>query len=68
VTARREGPQVAARPAAEIEDGERRLALDRCQQRLDVLADVVLTRARPEVLGAPFVVGQGAEADQFELA
>ena len=35
------------RPAAEIEDRERRVALDGSQQRFDVLADVVIARASP---------------------
>src|ERR1043166_2794364 len=52
--------QIAARPAAEIEDRERRLSLDVLQQRGDVLADVVIARALPEVLRAFAVVPQSA--------
>ena len=37
--------QVAPGPAAKIENRERRLAFDVLQQRLDVLADVVIARA-----------------------
>ena len=52
--------EVAPRPAAEIENRERRLALDVLQQRLDVLAHVVIARAGPEIVGALVVVLQRA--------
>ena len=39
--------EVASRPAAKIEDRERRVTLDGSQQA-DVLADVVIARAFPE--------------------
>ena len=63
-----EGLQVAPRPAAEVEDGERRRALQVAQQRRDVLADVVVARARPERLGALVVVGEGGGGDARQLA
>jgi hypothetical protein len=47
--------EVASGPAAEIEYRERRVTLDGLQQRLDVLADVMITRAF-QYLGAPVVV------------
>ena len=56
--------EVAPRPAAEIEDRERRLALDESQQRRDVLADVVIARASPELLGMLLVVIQRAVGDR----
>src|SRR5690606_13257852 len=50
--------QVAPRPAAEVEDGEGRLALEVAQQLGDVLADVVVARALPEGVGTLLVVGE----------
>src|ERR1700722_3688295 len=50
--------EIAPGPAAEIEDRERRGARDVLQQRRDVLADVVIARTTPEVLGALVVVRQ----------
>ena len=48
--------EVAPWPAAEIEYGERRFTLDVLQQRRDVLADVVIARACPEIFGTLVVV------------
>jgi hypothetical protein len=59
--------EVASRPAAEIEDRERWVALDGSQQRFDVLADVVIARAFPEVLGMPVVVFQREAGDFFQV-
>jgi hypothetical protein len=59
--------EVASRPAAEIEDRERRVALDRSQQRFDVLPDVVIARALPELLGTPVVVLQREVRDFFQV-
>ena len=42
--------QVAPRPAAEVEDRKGRRAVDVPQQRLDVVADVVVARAFAERL------------------
>ena len=56
--------EVAPRPAAEVEDRERRLALNESQQRRDVLADVVIARAAPELLGMPVVMSQRAVGDR----
>ena len=48
--------QVAAGPAAQVENRERRLALDASQQGVDILADVVIARAFPERVGAFLIV------------
>lgn len=70
---RGEGLQIPPRPAAEVEDGERRRALDVAQQRSDVLADVVVLGAGTEVLGAALVVlercgGNPGELGRFDPA
>src|SRR5688572_30833723 len=62
-----ERPEVASRPAAKIEDRERRVTLDGSQQRFDVLADVVIARAFPEILGTPVVVFQREVGDFFQV-
>jgi hypothetical protein len=54
-----EGAQIAAGAAAEIQQGEGRLAVDVPQQGGDVLADVVVAGAFAEGLGAVLVVLQG---------
>src|SRR6185436_14058933 len=59
--------EVSSRPAAEIEDRERRVALDGSQQRFDVLADVVVARAIPEFLGMPVVVLQRDGGNFFQV-
>jgi hypothetical protein len=50
--------EIPARPAAEVQDRERRLALEVAQKFLEVLADVVLLRPAPEILRALVVVLQ----------
>jgi hypothetical protein len=67
VAERGERLEVASRPAAEIEDRERRVALDGSQQRFDVLADVVIARAFPEILGVPVVVFQREAGDLLQV-
>jgi hypothetical protein len=67
VTERGERLEVASRPAAEIEDRERRVGLDGSQQRFDVLADVVIARAFAETLGMPVVVFQREAGDFFQV-
>jgi hypothetical protein len=62
-----EGLQIASRPAAEVQNRERRLAFDGRQQRRDVLADVVAARAFPKVVGALVVVFQRARCDRGEV-
>src|SRR6266540_1783026 len=59
--------QVPPGPAAQVENRERRLALDIPQQRRDILADVVIARALPEILGAAVVVIQRAGGDVFQI-
>jgi non-ribosomal peptide synthetase component F len=54
--------QVPPRPAAEVEQRERRLARDVPQQRLAVLAHVVIARAVPEGLRVAVVMAEGAAA------
>ena len=68
VAERGEGLEVAPRPATEVEDRERRLALDVAQQRGDVLADIVVLGAEAEILGALVVMRQRAAGDLFQLA
>jgi hypothetical protein len=52
----REGLEVAARPAAEIEDAQRRPGLDVLEEGGDVLGDVVVARASPEIVGVLVVM------------
>src|SRR5258708_6455875 len=59
-----QGSEVAAGSAAEVENRERRLALDGSQQGLDVLADVVIARAFPERVGAFVIVVEGTGDDR----
>ena len=47
--------KIASRAAAKIEYGERPFTLDVLQDRCDVLADVVVASAFPEILGMPVV-------------
>jgi hypothetical protein len=62
MAARRQGLEVAAGPAAEVEQREGRRPLDVLQQRRDVLAHVMVARALPELLGPPVVIFQRAGA------
>src|SRR5260370_33769087 len=48
--------EVAARPTTKIQYRERRFTLDGSQERLDVLTDVMIARAFPELLGIPVVI------------
>src|SRR5207248_11749283 len=59
--------QVSARAAAEVEHGERRLALDCIEKRSDILADVVVAGAGPERIGALVVIVQSSRADRTKL-
>ena len=59
--------QVPPRPAAEVEDGERRRALDVAQQRGDVLADVVVLRPGAELRRPLLVVPERPGGDPGEL-
>src|SRR5579862_7373447 len=63
VAERRESPEVAAGAAAEIENGKGRHALDGLQQRVYVLAHVVVARAAPEFFRALVVMRQRETAD-----
>src|SRR3954467_2174545 len=67
VAERRQRLEIASRPAAEIQDRERRFTLDRPQQRFDVLADVVIARAFAEILGMPVVMLQRDGGDFFQV-
>ena len=58
-----ECPEVATWPAAKIYYGEGRWAFDALQQRSDVLLDVVIARARPEIFGTLVVMIQRDVAD-----
>src|SRR5271169_3830588 len=59
--------EVAPRPAAKVEYCKRRFALDVLQQRLDVLANVVIARAFPELFGTQVVMLQREEGDFFQI-
>src|ERR1700720_171907 len=59
--------EVASWSAAKIEDRERRLALDMPQQRVNVLADVVIARAFPEFFGTLIVVLQREAGGFFQV-
>ena len=60
-------PEIAARPAAKVEDRQGRLPLDVLQQRRNVLADVVPVRAVPETLGLFVIVLQRPAGDVLQL-
>jgi hypothetical protein len=59
--------EVAPGPAAKVEYCKRRFALDALQQRFNVLADVVITRAFPELFGTHIVMLQREEGDFFQI-
>jgi hypothetical protein len=59
--------EVASGPAAEIEYHEGRFALNESQQRRDILADVMIARPFPKLLGTPVVVFQREVGDFFEV-
>jgi hypothetical protein len=60
--------EVAPRPAAKVEYCKRRLALDVLQQRFNVLADVVIARAFPELFGTLIVMLQRTLGDGLPAA
>jgi len=62
-----EGLEIAPRPAAEIEDRERRRALEVPQQLGDVLADVVVAGSAPELVRALVVVLERGARDVRQL-
>ena len=62
-----ERPEIAPGTAAEIEDGERRFSGNVPQQRVDVLADVVVARAVPIRFGALVVVTERQGGDLVEI-
>jgi hypothetical protein len=55
--------KVASRASAKIEYSERPFTLDVLQDRCDVLADVVVASAFPEILGMPVIEIQGHVGD-----
>jgi hypothetical protein len=59
--------EVAPGPAAEIQYCEGRFVLNESQQRSNVLADVVIARPLPEILGMPVVVFQREVGDFFQV-
>jgi hypothetical protein len=67
MTAFGERLEVASGPAAEIEYYEGQFALNESQQRRDILADVVIARPFPKLLGTPVVVFQREAGDFFEV-
>ncbi|MNZ51874.1 hypothetical protein D3C78_697040 [compost metagenome] len=59
--------QITTRPAAKVENVERRLALNVPQQGIDVLADIVIARALAKVFGDRIVMAEGRGGDLFEV-
>src|ERR1700719_2068938 len=59
--------EVAPGPAAEIEYREGRFAFNGTQQRRDILADVVIARPLPKLLGTPVVMFQREVDDFFQV-
>ena len=59
--------QIAAGPAAEIEQHERRHGADRLEQRGDVLADIVVARSVAKREGVATVVTERARDDRVEI-
>src|SRR5690606_18671133 len=62
-----QGQKIPPRTAPEIQDLQRRLALDVAQQRRDVLRDIVIARAFPESLGVALVMAPRAGCDVLEV-
>ena len=60
-------PEVAPRPTAEIEYRERRLPLDGLQERRDILIDIMITRALPEIIGTLIVIFQRETGDILQF-
>ena len=63
VTKLRKRFQVAARPAAKIENGERRWSIDMPEQGINVLTHIVVAGARPKIFGTLVVMLQRGPAD-----
>ena len=59
--------QVAPGATAKIQDGERRLAFDVLQQRGDVLGDVMVAGALPELFGVPVIMLQRDAGNLLQL-
>src|SRR5258706_7748056 len=59
--------QIAPRPAAKIEYRVGWLSLDILQKRRDVLADVVLARGFPEVVGTFVIMLQRSACDALQV-
>src|ERR1700736_3876105 len=59
--------KIAPRPAAKVEYCKRGLAFDVLQQGFNVLADVVMARAFPELFGTLIVMLQRKEADFVQV-
>jgi len=59
--------EVAARPAAEIENREGWFGFDMIQQRGDVLAHVMIARAVAKILGALVIVLQRPSGDSIQF-
>ena len=59
--------EVASGPAAKIEYRKMRSVLDVLQQRSDVLADVVIARAFPEIFGTLVVMFQCQISDFLQV-
>jgi hypothetical protein len=62
-----EGAQVAPRPAADIQDCERRRAVNMAQQRRDVLADIVIAGAFAKIFCTLVVMFQRQGGNVFEI-
>ena len=59
--------QIPPRPTAEIENVERRLALNMPQQGIDVLADIMIASPLAKTFGHRVVMVQGGGGDLLEV-
>ena len=62
-----EGFKITPRPATKIENRKRRRALDVLQQRVDVLAHIVVAGALPKIVSALVVVFERAFGNVVEV-
>lgn len=59
--------EITPRPTAEIEDSEGRVPFDMAQQRINVLADVVIPRSLPKIFRMPVIVRQCQGYDLVQI-
>ena len=63
----REGLQITPRPTAKVENVERRLALNMPQQRINVLADIMIASPFAKTFRHRVVMAQGGGGDLLEV-